>query len=107
MYHHLRVLIDTWWNVNSASQIRPLTQEAFNRYMVECESYGVFNALIFLTVLIDTWWNVNEELEWFVDTVISFNRYMVECEFVNDADCFFCIHSFNRYMVECESVAQG
>ena len=28
--------------------------------MVECESYGVFNALIFLTVLIDTWWNVNE-----------------------------------------------
>ncbi len=81
MYHHLRVLIDTWWNVNSASQIRPLTQEAFNRYMVECESYGVFNALIFLTVLIDTWWNVNEELEWFVDTVISFNRYMVECEF--------------------------
>ena len=70
--------------------------------MVECESYGVFNALIFLTVLIDTWWNVNEELEWFVDTVISFNRYMVECEFVNDADCFFCIHSFNRYMVECE-----
>ena len=31
-----------------------------------------------------------------------FNRYMVECEFVNDADCFFCIHSFNRYMVECE-----
>ena len=51
--------------------------------MVECESYGVFNALIFLTVLIDTWWNVNEELEWFVDTVISFNRYMVECECVS------------------------
>ena len=59
IYTMTLVLIDTWWNVNSASQIRPLTQEAFNRYMVECESYGVFNALIFLTVLIDTWWNVN------------------------------------------------
>ena len=43
----------------------------FNRYMVECE-----------------WAEVKQRLL----SDMGFNRYMVECEFVNDADCFFCIH---------------
>ena len=37
--HHLRVLIDTWWNVNYP-----------NRHNAEISS----------NVLIDTWWNVNQ-----------------------------------------------
>ena len=33
-----RVLIDTWWNVNSSSHVHRLNaQHSFNRYMVECE----------------------------------------------------------------------
>ena len=56
----VRVLIDTWWNVN---------------YL-----YSRLTTLIYL-VLIDTWWNVN----WcFMGCRLifhfRFNRYMVECE---------------------------
>ena len=54
-----KVLIDTWWNVNSelVSQLE---------YIHE--------------VLIDTWWNVNSELVSQLEYIHDFNRYMVECE---------------------------
>ena len=78
----LTVLIDTWWNVNSAERAH-------------------FNVIS--KVLIDTWWNVNSELVsqleyihevlidtwWNVNILVrrlrpggetGFNRYMVECE---------------------------
>ena len=32
-----RVLIDTWWNVNSFSKRKRTRHISFNRYMVECE----------------------------------------------------------------------
>ena len=56
------VLIDTWWNVNSSSGYRSET---------------------WVFVLIDTWWNVNWNQVVPDEYVIGFNRYMVECEFNN------------------------
>ena len=32
----LRVLIDTWWNVNTLKSPDAKTDSSFNRYMVEC-----------------------------------------------------------------------
>ena len=57
---HLRVLIDTWWNVNY---------------------FGRVDVVTAYRVLIDTWWNVNTIVVTTVDITSSFNRYMVECEF--------------------------
>ena len=56
----LKVLIDTWWNVNH------LTFSS-QRFLIR--------------VLIDTWWNVNEYTVFPVIVEgVCFNRYMVECE---------------------------
>ena len=61
-----RVLIDTWWNVNSWQRM--------------CD-------VVAATVLIDTWWNVNFlYFPLILPTYYSFNRYMVECEFWNSRD---------------------
>ena len=77
-----RVLIDTWWNVNSEK-------------MKESARAG--------SVLIDTWWNVNifnnGEGVW---GIYCFNRYMVECEFATRNSRVASADGFNRYMVECE-----
>ena len=55
-----KVLIDTWWNVNSALLDEPLHPGcSFNRYMVECESKPGRVVPSRFSVLIDTWWNVN------------------------------------------------
>ena len=78
------VLIDTWWNVNSAVMMSTFVlYRRFNRYMVECESKN--NQSVTVT-----------------DT--SFNRYMVECECISDNIRLSYHHRFNRYMVECEWV---
>ena len=37
MDNRLRVLIDTWWNVNDFDIFRYANLFGFNRYMVECE----------------------------------------------------------------------
>ena len=37
-YNWLRVLIDTWWNVNVLILGESGSGKSFNRYMVECES---------------------------------------------------------------------
>ena len=79
------------------------SNEGFNRYMVECESFLVITKKVMNGVLIDTWWNVNSH-SWcivrmvhlvLIDTwwnvnfiyatirktdILRFNRYMVECE---------------------------
>ena len=56
----LRVLIDTWWNVNMCSG---------------------WTSIRLNVVLIDTWWNVNTFNNGEgVFGVYGFNRYMVECE---------------------------
>ena len=62
MLQAVRVLIDTWWNVNVYEFIVfKIDLAGFNRYMVECEcvpfAYGIWRLL-------------------------GFNRYMVECECV-------------------------
>ena len=60
LWRFLRVLIDTWWNVNDVAK-------------------NVI--LISFQVLIDTWWNVNNNTdEQTVRVGKRFNRYMVECE---------------------------
>ena len=57
---NLRVLIDTWWNVNvHRSRMEFGGYLCFNRYMVECESGICRFTVKNLRVLIDTWWNVN------------------------------------------------
>ena len=43
-----RVLIDTWWNVNSVQQLCYFPVSSFNRYMVECEFY-LNNCLVCVT----------------------------------------------------------
>ena len=56
----IRVLIDTWWNVNvTCSKKSPLMETGFNRYMVECEWRNFEFRCSWFLVLIDTWWNVN------------------------------------------------
>ena len=38
--HSVKVLIDTWWNVNNLQNIPSHNKEIrFNRYMVECEFF--------------------------------------------------------------------
>ena len=55
-----RVLIDTWWNVNTTFFIMSINSHfRFNRYMVECESGSIARSLA---------------------ASYCFNRYMVECE---------------------------
>ena len=78
----MRVLIDTWWNVNKIIRIfKNGNLTCFNRYMVECESVTNFTVGRVYLVLIDTWWNVNYSVESvFASGLLSFNRYMVECE---------------------------
>ena len=71
--YQIRVLIDTWWNVNDAT---PKTLDDIYK------------------VLIDTWWNVNYSVESvFASGLFSFNRYMVECEYRQK------IHKFQPYRV--------
>ena len=54
------VLIDTWWNVNKiAIKVFNDSDVGINRYMVECEYVIEQGIIIFIVVLIDTWWNVN------------------------------------------------
>ena len=53
------VLIDTWWNVNSAWVFSEKVAVSFNRYMVECECFNLLSRAI---------------------GIGCFNRYMVECE---------------------------
>ena len=56
-----KVLIDTWWNVNS-----------LRRRSVAVAQF----------VLIDTWWNVNKaKYDKIINGGYGFNRYMVECEY--------------------------
>ena len=58
--HWHRVLIDTWWNVNSRAEDIILDKDF---------------------VLIDTWWNVNINFSGkMAQMSTGFNRYMVECE---------------------------
>ena len=79
-----RVLIDTWWNVNTSCATLSANQSfSFNRYMVECELSCDGSAIPVSRVLIDTWWNVNIDVPVVVLTTYSFNRYMVECEFIH------------------------
>ena len=33
----IKVLIDTWWNVNKGTDLDRYGDNGFNRYMVECE----------------------------------------------------------------------
>ena len=78
----VRVLIDTWWNVNFLfGIILSICRICFNRYMVECEFAYNIGTIAGLT---------------------SFNRYMVECEFCKAYNQTSTITGFNRYMVECE-----
>ena len=79
--NNLKVLIDTWWNVNRSISIVPNNRNP---------------------VLIDTWWNVNCGILYLERIIPSFNRYMVECEFGSGSQIGDQIASFNRYMVECE-----
>ena len=54
------VLIDTWWNVNEATEAAEKNDtDSFNRYMVECEFVCAIASQTSFCVLIDTWWNVN------------------------------------------------
>ena len=56
----IRVLIDTWWNVNKEGiAFSEYIGSSFNRYMVECELYIYRRYIRSDIVLIDTWWNVN------------------------------------------------
>ena len=55
----VRVLIDTWWNVNKSVISISKIPSSFNRYMVECECVKRHRLPISKLVLIDTWWNVN------------------------------------------------
>ena len=77
----VRVLIDTWWNVNDGSkENEKIGADGFNRYMVECECIYKVTCTILRTVLIDTWWNVNLSVLVTYRSKPGFNRYMVECE---------------------------
>ena len=58
----IKVLIDTWWNVNE-------------------EKFAL--SFFFELVLIDTWWNVNLTSTGYVRRDVRFNRYMVECELLS------------------------
>ena len=79
---HCRVLIDTWWNVNDVNDGDKLSADScFNRYMVECECRMHL-------------------LQPFPP--VRFNRYMVECELALIVFVIVGVLSFNRYMVECE-----
>ena len=75
------VLIDTWWNVNSASvfsvtiKVMVLIDTWWNVNLQEQKNY-----IKKVIVLIDTWWNVNVCSKRRITEVKSFNRYMVECE---------------------------
>ena len=99
----VRVLIDTWWNVNLDGYkgqdclILVLIDTWWN-VNTERPDINIFHAV----VLIDTWWNVNDEYLIAHTNIISFNRYMVECESVVFASMTTTVDSFNRYMVECE-----
>ena len=56
----VKVLIDTWWNVNIFFVFSTrISHISFNRYMVECELATHGYATVEQAVLIDTWWNVN------------------------------------------------
>ena len=56
----MKVLIDTWWNVNlDISIFEEKCNTRFNRYMVECEFQFLNRIFCHFLVLIDTWWNVN------------------------------------------------
>ena len=84
LWYCVRVLIDTWWNVNSTGMMElMLNHKSFNRYMVECEF----------------WLNECPEMGGY-----GFNRYMVECESFNSVTAVCAVTCFNRYMVECEFV---
>ena len=62
MVLRVRVLIDTWWNVNVGL---------------------AYNCSIRHVVLIDTWWNVNVFFRATISSCLyRFNRYMVECEYI-------------------------
>ena len=78
----IRVLIDTWWNVNLSVKTAVVIFSRFNRYMVECEFSKELGS---------------------IDRLHGFNRYMVECEFIKGLSVIKNYSSFNRYMVECES----
>ena len=56
----VKVLIDTWWNVNSLDDLLKEDKKGFNRYMVECKYLKRLTKIKNAVVLIDTWWNVNK-----------------------------------------------
>ena len=99
----VRVLIDTWWNVNPI-EVGVLKEVR----IVLIDTWWNVNdyACLFLPnavhVLIDTWWNVNSVQQLCYFPVSSFNRYMVECESIMILTFVESTHGFNRYMVECE-----
>ena len=77
----VKVLIDTWWNVNYVQPDGTYSMgHSFNRYMVECEFYSFYFCIFKAEVLIDTWWNVNMCTRGSLIVRLGFNRYMVECE---------------------------
>ena len=99
----MKVLIDTWWNVNQSYGEEQL-KEAFVlidtwwNVNVTCGK----NSPLMETVLIDTWWNVNSKANGSFTVAVRFNRYMVECESFQVTYSTKSMSSFNRYMVECE-----
>ena len=76
-----KVLIDTWWNVNTTLSILKTEKLSvlIDTWWNVNDSDTTYNAVAGM-VLIDTWWNVNRFLHTHKISCDRFNRYMVECE---------------------------
>ena len=78
----IKVLIDTWWNVNA---FKSSSASLFKAVLIDTWwNVNISNITVDLQtgiVLIDTWWNVNYwQLQMYPRFRLCFNRYMVECE---------------------------
>ena len=62
IFFMLKVLIDTWWNVNNASaEILPLSSPVLIDTWWNVNEFSKCSIDDSLRVLIDTWWNVNHK----------------------------------------------
>ena len=69
----VRVLIDTWWNVNVLpyTSASPDTSVLIDTWWNVNLSFNGINRIVNL-VLIDTWWNVNQKHLQYIFKIIEF-----------------------------------